>query len=76
MIKNPVIRMRTIALLFIAFTLPACVRVQPYERVHHAQPIMDTGHERAETQFRAHVHDVREGATGGYGSSGGGCGCN
>lgn len=58
------------------FVFSSCVRVQPYERVHHADPKMDTGHERAESQFRAHVHDAREGATGGYGSSGGGCGCN
>lgn len=68
--------MRITLPIVLALLLSSCVRVQPYQRAHHADPIMDTGHERAETQFRAHVHDAREGATGGYGSSGGGCGCN
>ena len=54
----------------------ACVRVPPYQRGALAEPTADVSHERAETRFRAHVHDTREGATGGYGSSGGGCGCN
>jgi hypothetical protein len=54
----------------------SCVRVAPYQRGHLADPSMETSHENAETRFRAHVHDSREGATGGYGSSGGGCGCN
>lgn len=53
-----------------------CVRVAPYKRGHLADPTMDVSHENAEASFRAHVHDSREGATGGYGSSGGGCGCN
>lgn len=54
----------------------SCVRVAPYQRGQMADPSMEISHENAETRFRAHVHDSREGATGGYGSSGGGCGCN
>ena len=64
-------------LLAIALTgLGACATVAPYEREDLAKPGMDLEREGVETGFRAHVHDAREGATGGHGSSGGGCGCN
>lgn len=53
-----------------------CVTVQPYERGHLSRAAMDFAREDGETSFRAHVHDSREGSTGGHGSTGGGCGCN
>ncbi|MFW5925211.1 MAG: DUF4266 domain-containing protein [Myxococcota bacterium] len=53
-----------------------CVSVAPYEREDLSKPGMDVSREEGETAFRAHVHDSREGATGGHGSTGGGCGCN
>ena len=56
--------------------LPSCVTVHPYEREYLARPSMDLSGEGTESSFRAHVHDSREGATGGHGSTGGGCGCN
>ena len=56
--------------------LSGCVHVAPYQREDHARPGMDVEREASETSFRAHVHDSREGATGGHGSTGGGCGCN
>ncbi|MFW6050615.1 MAG: DUF4266 domain-containing protein [Myxococcota bacterium] len=65
------------ALLLLAFaTAAGCTHVAPYEREDLAKPGMDVSREAAETSFRAHVHDSREGATGGHGSTGGGCGCN
>ena len=54
----------------------ACAHVAPYEREDLAKPAMTPTHERNETAFRSHVHDSREGATGGSGSTGAGCGCN
>lgn len=63
----------------LALLLPlaaGCVTVHPYQREYLARPSMDTSTEEAEGAFRAHVHDSREGATGGHGSTGGGCGCN
>jgi hypothetical protein len=68
-------------LLFAALALSAplvssCVTVRPYEREYLARPSMDLSGEAGESAFRAHVHDSREGATGGHGSTGGGCGCN
>jgi hypothetical protein len=58
------------------FDLAACSTVAPFEREHLARAAMDFESEGGETAFRAHVHDSREGATGGHGSTGGGCGCN
>jgi len=62
----------------IVFVLAAgCAHVAPYEREHLSDRTMDVGEsERYETAFNAHVHDSREGATGGSMSTGGGCGCN
>lgn len=56
--------------------LVGCAHVAPYEREDLASPGMDPRRETREASFRAHVHDAREGATGGHGSTGGGCGCN
>lgn len=53
-----------------------CVTVAPYQREHLANPAMNMEDEEGETEFQAHVFDSREGATGGHGSTGGGCGCN
>jgi hypothetical protein len=59
-----------------AIAIAGCAHVAPYEREHLADPSMDVSHENVESRFRSHVHDSREGATGGSGSTGGGCGCN
>jgi hypothetical protein len=57
-------------------SVAGCVTVHPYERELLARPSLDGSGEEGEIAFRAHVHDSREGATGGHGSTGGGCGCN
>lgn len=60
-----------------ALALTGCAHVAPYERENLAARTMDVGEsERYESSFNAHVHDSREGATGGSMSTGGGCGCN
>lgn len=60
-----------------ALVLHGCAHVAPYEREHLAARTMDVSDaERYESSFNAHVHDSREGATGGSMSTGGGCGCN
>ncbi len=69
--------MRTFfSLIAAAVLFSGCVHVAPYQRENLSRPGMDMGPEDRETHFRAHVHDSREGATGGHGSTGGGCGCN
>lgn len=56
----------------------ACTTVQPWERGVLAHPSMDPGanNEICSEDFLRHTFDVREGATGGTGHAGGGCGCN
>jgi hypothetical protein len=53
-----------------------CVSVAPYEREYLSSPPMNAELEEGQGEFQAHVFDAREGATGGFGSTGGGCGCN
>lgn len=49
--------------------------VKPWQREHLAKRAMsfDDG---LEARFRQHLFSSREGADGGYGTVGGGCGCN
>ena len=61
---------------FLIVLWSGCATVAPYEREHLASPAMDAELEASEAGFRSHVHDAREGSTGGHGSTGGGCGCN
>jgi hypothetical protein len=64
-------------LLFLTLLLAAgCATVKPYEREYLSRPSMDLEREAAEAKFYSHVLDAREGATGGIGTAGGGCGCN
>jgi len=50
--------------------------VQPYERAHLADPIMNTDKDPVASAYISHVYEAREGARGAEGSGGGGCGCN
>ncbi len=50
--------------------------VQPYERANLADPIMSFSRDSVSSSYRKHVFEAREGARGGEGSQGGGCGCN
>lgn len=54
----------------------ACVRVRPWQREHLSRRGLDFSSERAESKFKSHLFESREGARGGYGEAGGGCGCN
>lgn len=65
-----------VLLLIGAPALSGCVTVSPYEREYLSRPSMDVEREASEEGFKTHVFDSREGAMGGYGSTGGGCGCN
>ncbi len=53
-----------------------CVRVKPYERELLAKPTMTFQPDPHEDVLDLHMQEAREGAVGGYGSAGGGCGCN
>lgn len=50
--------------------------VKPYERDKLADPIMALDGDPVSTAYIQHVYEAREGAKGGEGAVGGGCGCN
>jgi hypothetical protein len=54
-----------------------CARaVLPSEKAYLADPIMQLDVDALEVASDAHIQDNREGASGGRGTQGGGCGCN
>lgn len=65
-----------LALLLALVIAAGCATVKPYEREYLSRPSMDRDREATEAKFYTHVLDAREGATGGVGTAGGGCGCN
>lgn len=50
--------------------------VKPYERDALADPIMAMDGDPVSSSYLKHVFESREGARGGEGAAGGGCGCN
>ena len=50
--------------------------VKPYERDRLADPIMALDTDPVSSAYIMHVYEAREGARGGEGAAGGGCGCN
>lgn len=53
-----------------------CVRVQAHQRGNLAKRAMTNDREPGEARFSQHATGSREGADGGTGQPGGGCGCN
>ena len=66
----------TVVISLAALALGGCVRVKPYERELLAKPTMTFQPDPHEDVLDNHMLEAREGAAGGYGSAGGGCGCN
>jgi hypothetical protein len=54
----------------------ACAVVRPHQRENLARPAMTQDRDAGEARFRQHASGAREGADGGTGEPGGGCGCN
>ncbi|MBX3162212.1 MAG: DUF4266 domain-containing protein [Deltaproteobacteria bacterium] len=53
-----------------------CVRVRAHERENLAKRAMTNDRDPGEARFGQHERGSREGADGGTGEPGGGCGCN
>jgi hypothetical protein len=53
-----------------------CARVKPYQREYLARPAMVSDRDPGQMRFSQHQTGSREGADGGTGEPGGGCGCN
>ena len=70
---------RSLLALSVLLGLSACSVepwVKPYERDRLADPIMALDTDPVSTSYIQHVYEAREGARGGEGAAGGGCGCN
>lgn len=63
-------------LLTVGWALAGCVEVKPWQKGNLAKAHMAFDPDPLESKFRQHVYDSKEGASGGYGVGGGGCGCN
>ncbi len=71
---------RVFLLLPVIAALSACGPIEPwvkpYERDRLADPIMFLDADPVSSAYTYHVYEAREGARGGEGTAGGGCGCN
>ncbi|HTE51834.1 MAG TPA: DUF4266 domain-containing protein [Kofleriaceae bacterium] len=65
-----------IALVAVLAGASGCARVKPYQRENLARRSMVGDREPGESRFEQHARGSREGADGGTGEAGGGCGCN
>lgn len=78
MMRQSFLRM-SLALTALAM-LSGCVNIEPwvkpYERDRLADPIMFLDMDPVSSAYIYHVYEAREGARGGEGTAGGGCGCN
>jgi hypothetical protein len=72
--------MKSLASLVIAIAIAVastgCVRVHAYQRADLAKRAMTKDKDAGESRFSQHERGAREGADGGTGEPGGGCGCN
>ena len=64
------------AIVLLGALASSCAGVKPYERSRLAKPKMQLGRDPEATALEQHVYEYREGSSGGYGTIGGGCGCN
>lgn len=79
-------KLRLLAFVAVALALSACSSsrlgrspswlVKPHQREYLADRIMRVDADAQERAADQHVITTREGAVGGYGTAGGGCGCN
>jgi Domain of unknown function (DUF4266) len=60
----------------LATAAAGCARVKPYQREYLARPAMVSDRDPGQMRFSQHQTGSREGADGGTGEPGGGCGCN
>lgn len=68
--------LRIACFLAVAQGLLGCAAVAPWERALLAKKKMTMDPDALAAQLEQHVFQYREGSAGGYGSVGGGCGCN
>lgn len=70
------LRLSCFVLAALALSSSACVTVRAHQREHLAHRSMTEDRDPGEARFAQHQNGSREGAEGGTGEPGGGCGCN
>jgi Domain of unknown function (DUF4266) len=65
---------RLVPLFLLAVT--ACCTPRPWQREYLTRRAMVADQDKGESRFQQHARGSREGADGGTGEAGGGCGCN
>ena len=65
-----------IVMVMLALMSASCATVEPWERGRLAQPEMAMDVDPLAAELDAHTYFSKEGASGGTGAAGGGCGCN
>ena len=75
---GPFVRYLTLAVVMISSLAlgSGCVVVKAHQRGNLAKRSMTNDRDTGETRFGQHATGSREGADGGTGQPGGGCGCN
>ena len=68
------VRRSAVGLILIA-TFSGCANVSPTQRATLARPDMQFDFDRAAGAITGHTYASKEGASGGKGVGGGGCGC-
>jgi hypothetical protein len=76
MVQTAVRSLISIALAIACVSSSGCVVVRAHQRENLAKRSMTNDQDPGETRFRQHERGSREGADGGTGQPGGGCGCN
>lgn len=70
---RPLTRLATLGCVLL---LAGCATVQPWEKGNLAKPEMQFDGDPLLSRFEQHIYFSKEGASGGTGVGGGGCGCN
>lgn len=65
-----------ILVCLLAASFGGCATTQPWERETLADDLMAPDPDADRAALHEHMRSTREGAVGGFGAGGGGCGCN
>ena len=65
-----------ISLALIVMSASGCTTVKPWERGTLSKKEMSWSPDPLAAKLGEHIYFAKEAAAGGYGSAGGGCGCN
>jgi len=68
--------MKKVLICFILLNISACTSVKPWQKGNLAKKEMAWEPDGMQSAMNSQVYASKEASRGGYGSAGGGCGCN